>query len=146
MIAHTDNPARRLTRGRAVAGRASALLVAAFFALHGLAHLVGIKGIWGIGEEATNTATYLAGVDPQSSIYVVLGGVWLVAAVLFIVAAIGLVVRRSWWLPAAFAAAVVSLAMCILWVDAAVVGLVVNIVIIAGLAIWTIARRAGRVR
>ncbi len=41
----------------------------------------------------------------------------------------------------AFAAAGISLVVCVLWRDAAVVGLVVNAVILAGLAAWTLVRR-----
>jgi hypothetical protein len=139
MTVHTDTSS---TSARtSVAARAAALLVAGFFVLHGLAHIVGIKGIWGIGAEATNTSTYLVGLDPHSAAYVALGGVWLAACVLFVVAAAGIVLRRGWWLPAAVAAAAVSLAMCILWRDAAIVGLVVNAVILAGIAGWALVRR-----
>jgi hypothetical protein len=127
-----------------MASRAAALSVAGFFVLHGLAHLVGVKGIWGIGTEITDTSTYLGGLDPHSALFIVLGGVWVAACVLFVAAAVGIVLCRSWWLPMAFAAAGISLVLCVLWRDAAIVGLVVNAVILAGLTVWTFVRRAAR--
>jgi hypothetical protein len=130
------------TRSRIVAARAAALLVAGFFVLHALAHLVGLKDIWGLGAEVSNTTTYLTGVDPHSAAYAALGAVWLAACLLFVGAAAGIVLRRSWWLPVAFAAAALSLAACVLWFDAAIVGLVVNAVILAGLVVWTVIHRA----
>jgi hypothetical protein len=141
MTVHTDTGSRQAAKSSGVA-RAAALLVAGFFVLHALAHLVGIQGIWGIGAEATNSATYLiTGLDPHSAAYAALGGVWLAACALFIVAAAGIVLRRSWWLPAAFAAAGISLVLCIVWQEAAIAGLVVNAVILVGLAVWTVVCR-----
>jgi hypothetical protein len=137
MTVHTDN-----VRSRSFVARAAALLVAGFFVLHALAHLVGIKDIWGVGAEASNTTTYLTGLDPHSGAYAALGAAWLAACLLFVGAAAGIVLRRSWWLPVAFAAAGLSLAVCVLWFDAAIVGLVVNAVILAALVVWTVARRA----
>jgi hypothetical protein len=139
MTVHTDN-----VRSRSFVARAAALLVAGFFVLHALAHVVGLKDIWGIGAEATNSTTYLTGLDPHSAVYVALGVAWLAALVLFVGAAAGIVLRRSWWLPLAFAAAALSLVLCVVWFDAAIVGLVVNAVILAGLVVWTIARRVAR--
>lgn len=144
MTVHTDTRRKSVARSSPLAARAAALLVAGFFVLHALAHLVGIKDIWGIGAEATNTATYLSGLDPHSAAYIALGGVWLGASVLFLVAAAGLVLRRGWWVVAAFAGAGISLVVCVLWRDAAVVGLVVNAVILAGLTTWTLVRRVAR--
>jgi hypothetical protein len=137
MTVHTDN-----ARSRSLVARAAALLVAGFFVLHALAHLVGIKDIWGVGVAASNTTTYLTGLDPHSPAYLALGAVWLAACLLFVGAAAGIVLRRSWWLPMAYAAALLSLALCVLWFEAAIVGLVVNAVILAALVVWTIAHRA----
>lgn len=142
MTVQANPRSTRLARNRSLAARVAALLVAGFFALHGLAHIVGIKGIWGIGAPADNSSTYLTGLDPHSAAYVALGGVWLVACLLFIAAAAGIVLRRAWWLPIAFAAAALSLVLCILWRDAAIVGLVVNAVILVGLTVFGVVRRA----
>jgi hypothetical protein len=139
MTVHADT-----TRSRGLAARAAALLVAGFFLLHALAHLVGIKDIWGLGVQVSNTTTYLTGLDPRSAAYAALGGVWLAACLLFVGAAAGLVLRRSWWLPAACAAAALSLVLCVVWLEAAIVGLVVNAVVLAGLVAWMLVGRAAR--
>ena len=146
MTVHTDTGTRTDARGRAVMARAAALLVAGFFVLHALAHLVGLKDIWGIGAGVSNTTTYLTGLDPHSTAYAALGAIWLAACVLFVVAAAGIVLRRGWWLVAAFAAAGISLGVCVLWRDAAIVGLVVNAAILVGLAVWTVVSRLVRAR
>jgi len=142
MTVHTDTGTKTAARGRAVMARAAAFLVAGFFVLHALAHLVGLKDIWGIGAGVSNTTTYMTGLDPHSAAYAALGAVWLAACLLFVGAAAGIVLRRSWWLPVAFAAAGLSLAVCVLWFDAAIVGLVVNAVILVALVVWTVVRRA----
>ena len=137
MTVHTEDNVKT----RSFVARAAALLVAGFFSLHALAHLAGLTDIWGIGAEATNSTTYLTGLDPHSAAYVALGVAWLAALVLFVGATAGIVLRRSWWLPLAVAAAALSLVLCVIWLDAAIVGLVVNAVILAGLVLWTIIRR-----
>ena len=110
------------------------------FAAHGFAHAVGIGEILGLRGEASNTSTLFASLDPSSVAYRALGALWVVALVLFVAAAAGIVLRKSWWLVAAFAAALVSLALCVAWYDAAIVGLVVNVVILAGLVVYTVAQ------
>jgi len=135
----TPDADRRSAGG--VRARAAALLVAGLFVLHALAHAVGVKDIWGVGVEVTNTSTLLFGLNPGSPVYAALGVVWVAALALFVGAAAGIVLRRRWWLPLAFAASGVSLALCVLWLEAAIVGLVVNLVILAGLTGVTLGGR-----
>jgi hypothetical protein len=145
------------TIGPGVAGRASAargrpfgarparvgaLFVAALFALHGAAHAAGVAGIFGLGDAAAeNTSSLLPGLDPGSSAFQALGMLWVVALGLFIAAATGLVLKKSWWLGAAVAATLLSLALCVVWFDAAIVGLVLNGVILLGLLGYALPRR-----
>ena len=123
------------TRGSIVA-RAAVLLAAGLFVLHGAAHAVGVAGVLGLGEQgAENTSTLLAGSAPGSPALYALGAVWILALGLFVAAAAGLVLRRGWWLPVAFAATLVSIAVCFVWYEAAIVGLVLNVFILAGLVV-----------
>ncbi len=132
--------ARRSTGARLA--RAGALLVAGLFALHGFAHAVGVAGIFGLGDTPVeNTSTLLAASTPGSAAMSALGVLWVVALGLFFFAAAGIVLERSWWLPLAFAATLLSLALCAVWAEAAVVGLVLNIVILIHLVAWMLARR-----
>jgi hypothetical protein len=150
MTQHTDTfvgegaRRRRERRSRtALAARAAAMLSAGLFLLHGLAHLVGLVDMWGLsGEAVTNTSSLLAGLEAASPAYAALGVAWAAALVLFFVSAAGLVLRRIWWLPTAFTAAGLSLALCVLWYETAGVGLVVNTAILAGLLVWWTAGRA----
>lgn len=122
--------------------RVGALLVAGLFVLHGLAHAAGLSNIWGIGGKAiTNTSTLLSSLDPGSAAYAALGFAWVAALLLFAGAAVGLLARRSWWLPLAFTAAGLSLALCVVWLEAAKVGLVLNALILLGLTAWAVRRK-----
>jgi hypothetical protein len=102
--------------------------------------------IFGIGDTpAENLSTLVPGLLPGSMALGALGVLWVVALGLFVAAAVGIVLKRIWWLATAFAATGVSLALCIVWFDAAIVGLVLNSVILVGLlacAVW----RRGAVR
>lgn len=133
------------TRSRSLSerlARAGALLAAVLFALHGVAHAAGVAGIFGLGDTpAENLSTLVPGLDPASLTFRALGVLWMVALGLFVAAAVGIVLKRSWWLATAFAATVVSLVLCIVWFDAAIVGLVLNSVIVVGLVACTVLRR-----
>lgn len=117
--------------------RVGVLLVAVLFLLHGLAHAAGLAGIFGLGDApAENISTLAAGLAPDDLTFRLLGAAWVVALVLFVAASAGIVLRRRWWLPLAVAATTVSLALCLVWARAAVVGLVLNWDILLGLAVW----------
>ncbi len=89
--------------------------------------------------------TVVAGLDPDGLAMHALGVLWLVPIALFVAAAAGLVLRRAWWLGWAFAATLVSLVLCVLWLEPARVGLVLNAIILAGLAAFAaVGRRAAR--
>ena len=60
---------------------------------------------------------------------------------LYLVASAGLVLRRTWWQAWALAATVVSLALCILWLQPAAVGIAVDITILVGLAVYVVLAR-----
>lgn len=134
------------TSGRAVT-RALALATALLFVLHGIAHAVGFAGAFGLSESnAINEGfTLVGGLDADGLAMHALGALWLVPIPLYVVAAAGLVLRRRWWAPWALAATLASTALCILWLEPAKVGLVLDLVILVGLAVYAIiARRPAR--
>jgi hypothetical protein len=133
---------RRVRPTSMLLARASALALAGLFALHGLAHAAGLRDIWGMGGvAAANTSTLLSGLDAGSAAYAALGVAWVAALLLFVLAAVGVLARRAWWAATAFAATGLSLALCLVWLEAAWVGVVLNAVILAGLVGRAIARR-----
>lgn len=68
----------------------------------------------------------------------VLGLLWALAAVGFVVAAAALVVGWSWWLPLAVGVAAFSLILTSLDVQVAYAGLVVNVLVLVG--VWVAVR------
>lgn len=136
----------RRTSPRAAA-RALAIVVAALFVLHGIAHAVGFASTFGLTESNAieDGYTLVSGLEEDGLAMYALGVLWLVPIPLFVIAAAGLVLRRTWWLGWAFAATLVSLVLCILWLEPSKVGLVLNGVILVGLVVYAIsARRATR--
>ncbi len=53
----------------------------------------------------------------------------------FLTAAVGLAVHAAWWKAVATVAAALSLALCGAWWNDAVTGVIINVAILAGLAI-----------
>lgn len=119
---------------------------AIFLALHAIAHSPGILGAWKIAEfEDASFRPNVVLTGASDALVAVLGAIWLVAAIAYLVAAFGVLRNARWWPGATLAAALVSLAMTLLWVEDAIAGLVVNIAVVAALAGWRIwtARREG---
>ena len=128
---------RPTAAGRARLARLGPILVAVLFLLHRLAHGAGLAGIFGLGDTPPENISMLAsGLAPEGFAFRLLGIAWLGVLAWFVVAAAGLLLRRGWWLPAAVVAAASSLALCAVWAEAAKVGLVLNVLIIAGLGAW----------
>jgi hypothetical protein len=114
------------------------IVLAVLMALHGLAHLVGFVGSWRLArlEGMPYKTTVLAGrLDLGDAGIRAVGVLWLLLAIGFLIAAIGAIGSRPWWMPAAFMAAGVSLALCLLqWPDSRI-GVPVNLVILIALLV-----------
>ncbi len=109
--------------------------------LHGIAHLVGFLTPWRLVPATAVSAT------PAPSQNVLFGGrlalgdgaarglgvIWLVAALSFVIVAIGFWRRESWSLPALVAVTIGSLALSTAWWPAARIGVLVNVVILLAL-------------
>lgn len=106
--------------------------------LHGAVHAMGMLGSWELAEfEGISTQPNVLLEDASDGTLRVLGVVWLVAGVLFIAAAFAVLRRIAGWPLLTLVAAVVSLAICLLWVDDAIAGVVLNVAILLGLAAWS---------
>jgi hypothetical protein len=106
-----------------------------FLVLHGAVHAMGALGAW---ELAT-----FEGASPRPNVLLdgagdgvvrLLGGLWLVAGAVFVVAGLGFLRRAAWWPRAAAIAALASLAVTALWMDDAPVGLAINVVVLVAVA------------
>ncbi len=107
---------------------------------HGLVHLMGVALLWRWGrpgglryEDVHPTAGSAAGL--------VVGGLWLVVAVLFLASAVLLVARRRWWRQVALVAAVLSLAVLVPSASVVAAGIAVDVVVIVIVVVIGRARR-----
>ena len=118
-------------------------ILAALMALHGVAHLVGFAGAWQLApaKEIPYKTTVLAGhVQLGDTGIRVMGILWLVAALVFIAAAVGAASDATWWIRVALVVTCVSLAMTIVEWPEARIGLFVNLAILAAL-FWLLQSR-----
>jgi uncharacterized membrane protein YccF (DUF307 family) len=114
------------------------IALAVLMMLHAVAHLPGFLVPWKLADmpEMPYGTTLLAGrLDVGDAGIRMIGIAWLLAALTFVVAAAGAAGNRGWWMPVAVAAAVFSLAMSVLGLPAARIGIGVNVVILAALAL-----------
>jgi hypothetical protein len=132
----------QIRRDRLEWARLAAIAAAAVIAAHGLVHLTGVALLWKLGEPGG--LRYADAVPaPGSSAAEVVGGLWLLAAVLFVAVAVLLVAGRPAWRGVALAAVVVSAPMIGLAPDQAVIGLVADgLVLVLVTVSWLRSRAA----
>lgn len=115
-------------------------IVAAFLGLHGIAHLVGFLGTWGLMPATAGSATLPGmpfGLARGGAAAKTLGVLWLVGLAAFMLAAIALALDTSWWQTALVGAAAFSLVLSALWYQAAKIGLAIDVALLAGFALRT---------
>lgn len=113
------------------------IALAVVLAIHGIAHLVGFIGSWHLDASGgiPYRTTLLAGhVDVGDTGIRAVGILWLMMAIAFVVAAIGTAMGVDWWVKAVAVIATASLALTILQLPEARIGLVVNLAILGALA------------
>lgn len=114
------------------------IVAALILILHGLIHLIGPTVYMKLGqvEEIAYKTTMLGGrwEVGERGIWM-FGALWVVPAVGFIVAAVAILAGWSWWQPVLIGVTFVSLLLTILDWRVAYAGVVVNLVILAVLAL-----------
>jgi hypothetical protein len=130
---------QKLQPGHRVWVRVALLAAAVVIAAHGLVHLMGVSLLWKLGEPGQ--LRYADAVPAPGTVDGYLaGGLWLVAAVLFVMAAVLLATGRPWRL-AALAGVAVSVPVIGRAPGLAVAGLVVDGLILALVVVsWLRAR------
>jgi len=101
--------------------------------LHGVIHLMGTMAYWKLGkiEALPYKTTLLGGAWNVGDTGIrVVGGLWLVPALGFVVSGIALLAGAGWWSPVVALMAVVSLGLTLLDWSVAYAGAVVNVVIL----------------
>ena len=112
------------------------IALAIFLVLHGIAHGVGFASSWRLGEfrDSPLETTLLAGrLDVGVFGIRVMGILWLVTGAAFVLAAAGVWRDAAWWLPVTASVAVLSLAMSILGLPEARIGVVIDVLLLASL-------------
>jgi hypothetical protein len=120
------------------------IVAAAFLALHGVVHLFGFVVPWRLSEPSgfTYHTTALNGVlELGEAGAKVLGVFWLALAVAFVIAAIGVLLRRSWGIPLTAATAAISIVVCVVGLPEAGAGIWVNAGILAVIAVVMLGHR-----
>ncbi|HEX6573932.1 MAG TPA: hypothetical protein VF042_03085 [Gemmatimonadaceae bacterium] len=112
------------------------IALAIILGLHGFAHLVGFAAPWGLaGEGVPQLAIFGGRIAVGETIMRGLGMLWLTAAVLFIVSAIALLKHAEWWEPFTVGVALFSLIMCVMFAPQASVGIAINVLLLAFIAV-----------
>jgi len=116
-------------------------LFAGFLALHGLAHLVGFLTPWGLvrapaAGTAVPTNTLFGGritlSDFASRVASIL---WLLAAIAFVIVALGLWRQASWWRASLAVIVLISLALTIAWWPISRVGVAINVALLVSMSV-----------
>jgi hypothetical protein len=120
--------------------RLAVIAAAVVIAAHGLIHLMGVALLWKLGEPGG--LHYADAVPvPGSAGAGVVGGLWLLATVLFVAGAVLLVAGRAAWRLTALAAVVVSVPVIGLAPGQTVMGLIADGLILVLVAVsWLRAR------
>ena len=108
-------------------------IIAIILILHGLIHLIGFVVNWKLVtiEDIPYKNSIVAGKIPVGGAGIrVIGVLWLLAAIGFVVAGIGLFVLAPWWLTLTFWMSLFSLALCIAGWPEAQFGVYTNMIIL----------------
>ena len=142
-MSHVQPPASG-TPDHASWARAIAAAAALIIAGHGIVHLMGVALLWKLGQPGQLRYSDTVPAAGSAAGYLV-GVLWLVAAVLFLVGAALLVMDRSAWRLAALAGVAVSAPVIGLAPSKAMIGLVVDGLVLILVAVsWLRARPAPR--
>ena len=113
--------------------RIAVVAAAVVIAAHGLVHVMGVALLWKLGEPGQ---LRYADADPApgSAAGYLMGGLWLAAAVLFVIAAVLLAAKQASWRIVALVATAVSAPVIGLASGQAIAGLVIDGVVLIGVA------------
>lgn len=121
--------------------RAAAAGAAVIIAGHGLVHLMGVALLWKLGQPGALRYADAVPTAGSTAAYVV-GALWLVAAILFVAAAVLLALGRPAWRLTALAALVISAPVIGLAPAQTVAGLVVDGLVLVLVAVSWLRRKA----
>lgn len=101
--------------------------------LHGLIHLMGGMNELGLAKIQDLSGKTL--IPLSGSIQTTLGVIWFITVGLFILSAIGLLIKQQWWKTIAICAIIVSQLLIVIWWPDAKWGTIPNILILVSLIV-----------
>lgn len=104
------------------------IIFAIIVLVHGLIHLMGFANQWHIKKFSQFTGITLFPVSENLS--KIFGIFWLLAALLFIVSAVGFVIDKDWWRILGFASVIISQLLIIIYWKDAWAGTIPNVIIL----------------
>lgn len=108
------------------------IALAVLIAIHGLAHMVGFAAPFGyLKTPPPLDSLFFGRIALSEAAMKALGILWLGAVILFVVAAVGIVRRASWWTPLTLAACLLSVALTMAFLPYAKIGFAVNVALLA---------------
>jgi hypothetical protein len=117
------------------------VLAGVFLIAHGLAHAPGVLGSFDLASfDDVSRQPNLLFTGAGDALVQMLGVVWAIAGLAFVVAGAGVVIRPDWARKAAWLAVAISLPVTLLWYQDAAAGLVINVAVVAvliGSQVWT---------
>ncbi|MFW5696838.1 MAG: ABC transporter permease [Phototrophicaceae bacterium] len=111
--------------------------IGVFVVLHGVAHLLATSVYWKLNEseDLVYDTTILGGrLDLGETGIWIFGLIWLIAGLLTAVAGVGVLRQSAWARPLLLGVTLFSLAICLLVVESARIGVLVNLAILALIA------------
>lgn len=114
------------------------IALAVFMVLHGIAHLVGFAVSWRLlesDEVPFKTTLWFGQLDVGPTGIRLVGLLWLALAVAFLTASGGGVLSRSWWMALASGTALSSLALSMISLPEARIGILANVFVLGVLAL-----------
>lgn len=113
------------------------IAVGIYLLIHGFCHLVGFLVPWKLitSKEEPYKTTLLSGAIEVGDVGIRLVGIlWLLTALAFLVDGVGALAAWSWWREAAFGLAITSTVLCVFGLPGAKIGILANILLLAYLA------------
>lgn len=110
------------------------IIVAIVFIVHGLVHLIGFVVPWRLADVegfAYKTTLLFGNLDVGDVGIRVIGLLWLLVAIGFVVAGVALFTSQSWWQMLTLWVTLLSLVICILGLPDSQFGVLVNLAILA---------------
>jgi hypothetical protein len=113
------------------------IAVGIYLLIHGFCHLVGFLVPWKLitSKEEPYKTTLLSGAIAVGDVGIrVVGILWLLAALAFLLNGVGALAAWPWWRDAALGLAITSTVLCVFGLPGAKIGILANLLLLAYLA------------